>query len=348
MNKKIFSEMIKPFQCVLIGFSTFERSTFESFFRLVARRVRGCEIIDDTARSDVAIVNADNAAALDAFLTAAPQQKVLLIGQTDAGTGWPVQSRPIKLMATMTQIDKLLEGKALMPRDGTLPAVVRSPAVAHVLIAQPAALAPLMKAQVNESPPAVRSLARPSLPPQPQPQSTTPKPKRMSRNSDFSVTSSFTGLDGPTAKSAALGKASRFDDILVVDDSDIALKFMKNCLFRYGFRAELSRSGEEALVRVAQNDFKFVFLDVMMQGLDGYQTCRAIKQQKYVGASPPVVVMLTSRGGKIDKMRGSLAGCDAYLTKPLSEAELLAVLSKHDTQVQRGFQSTNVRGSTTR
>ena len=346
MNRKIFSEMIKPFQCVLIGFSAVERSTFESFFRLVARRVRGCEIIDDTARSDVAIVNADNAAALDAFLTAAPQQKVLLIGQTDVGTGWPVQSRPIKLMAAMTQIDKLLEGKALMPRDGTLPAVVRSPVMAQVPAAQPAALAPLMKVQANVSPPAVRSPASPSLPPPPQ--STTPKPKLMSRNSDFSATSIFMGLDGPAAKSAALGKASRFDDILVVDDSDIALKFMQNCLYRYGFRAEVSRSGEEALARLAQNDFKFVFLDVMMQGLDGYQTCRAIKQQKYGGASPPVVVMLTSRGGKIDKIRGSLAGCDAYLTKPLSETELLAVLSKHDPQVQRGFQSTNVRSSTTR
>ena len=336
--------MIKPFQCVLVGFSAFERSTFESFFRLVARRVRGCEVIDDAACSDVAIVNADNAAALNAFLTAALQQKVLLIGQTDAGTGWPVQSRPIKLMAAMTQLDKLLGGKALMPRDGTLPPVVRSPVVAQVPIAQPAALVPLTKAQADVSPPAVHAPASPPPPPQ----STTPKPRRMSRNSDFSATSSFMGLDGPTAKSAALGKASRFDDILVVDDSDIALKFMKNRLYRYGFRAELASSGEEALARLARNDFKFVFLDVMMQGLDGYQTCRAIKQQKYDGANPPVVVMLTSRGGKIDKIRGSLAGCDAYLTKPLNEEELLAVLSKHDEQVQRGFQSTNYSNSMVR
>lgn len=335
--------MIKPFQCVLVGFSAFERSTFESFFRLMARRVRGCEIMDDMAQSDVAIVNADNTAALDAFLTAAPQQKVLLIGQTDAGTGWPVQSRPIKLMAAMTQIDKLLGGKALMPRDGNLPAVARSAAVPQVPAAQAAALlAPPAKAQTNVSLPAARAPASPPL------QSAAPKPRRVSRNSDFSAASNFMGLDGSTATSAAPGKASRFDDILVVDDSDVALKFMKHCLYRYGFRAELARSGEEALTRLAQNDFKFVFLDVMMEGLDGYQTCRAIKQQKYGGAHPPVVVMLTSRGGKIDKIRGSLAGCDAYLTKPLNEAELLAVLSKHDQQVQRGFQSTDYSHSMAR
>ena len=332
--------MIKPFHCVLIGFSSFERSTFESFFGLATRRVRGCEITADMACSDVAIVNADNAAALAAFLANAPKQKVLLIGQTDGGTGWPVHSRPIKLMAILTQIDQLLGGQVLVPRDGTLPALVRSPAAAPVPVAQAVAPKPLAEVDNPLRWPAVRAPASPS--------SLTPQPRRTSPNSDFSATSNFMGLDGPSAQSAATGKASRFDDILVVDDSDIALKFMKSRLYRFGFRAELASSGEEALARVAQNDFKFVFLDVMMQGLDGYQTCRAIKQQRYGGASPPVVVMLTSRGGKIDKIRGSLAGCDAYLTKPLNEAELLAVLSKHDPQVQRGFQSTNVGSSMTR
>jgi DNA-binding response OmpR family regulator len=79
----------------------------------------------------------------------------------------------------------------------------------------------------------------------------------------------------------------------------------------------------------------------MMEGLDGYQTCRAIKQRKYSDGKPPVVVMLTSRGGTIDKIRGTLAGCDAYLTKPLNERDLIAVLAKHDRNVARGFQETN-------
>ena len=139
--------------------------------------------------------------------------------------------------------------------------------------------------------------------------------------------------------------AEQFDDILVVDDSDVALKFMQNRLTRYGFRAELARSGEAALARVTNTKYKFVFLDVMMEGLDGYQTCRAIKQRKYASGKPPVVVMLTSRGGSIDKIRGGLAGCDAYLTKPLNEVELLRVLSKYDEQVERSFQDTNLGGS---
>lgn len=161
------------------------------------------------------------------------------------------------------------------------------------------------------------------------------------RNSGFPA-SNFMGLGHAPAP---ISSAQEYDDILVVDDSDIALKFMQNRLTRYGFRAELVKSGEEALTRVATESYKFVFLDVMMEGLDGYQTCRAIKQRKYTSGKAPVVVMLTSRGGSIDKIRGGLAGCDAYLTKPLNEAELLKVLSKYDSQVERSFRDTNLGGS---
>jgi DNA-binding response OmpR family regulator len=150
---------------------------------------------------------------------------------------------------------------------------------------------------------------------------------------------------GGISQSAAVTEDSNVDHILVVDDSDIALKFMRNRLTRFGFRTDLANSGEEALGRLGVRPYKFVFLDVMMDGLDGYQTCRAIKQRKYGDEKPPIVVMLTSRGGTIDKIRGTLAGCDAYLTKPLNERDLIAILSKHDRSVARGFQSTNFGAS---
>ena len=161
---------------------------------------------------------------------------------------------------------------------------------------------------------------------------------------DFSNTRD-SPLVGGDAKHSDFEDDSQMDHILVVDDSDIALKFMRNRLTRFGFRTDLVNSGEEALGRVSARPYKFVFLDVMMEGLDGYQTCRAIKQRKYSEGKPPVVVMLTSRGGTIDKIRGTLAGCDAYLTKPLNERDLIAVLAKHDRTVARGFQETNFGAS---
>jgi CheY-like chemotaxis protein len=138
-----------------------------------------------------------------------------------------------------------------------------------------------------------------------------------------------------TLAKQALGK------VLVVDDSDVALKFMQNRLRQFGYEGQMARSGEEALALVAEADFKFVFMDVMMSGLDGYQTCKAIKQNKARKGAAPVVVMLTSRGGTIDKIRGTMAGCDAYLTKPLNEKHLVTILVKHDPAMAAELQNTD-------
>ena len=115
--------------------------------------------------------------------------------------------------------------------------------------------------------------------------------------------------------------------ILVVDDSEVAQRFMANCLGLFGYDVHRAFSGEEALSRVAAEPYAFVFMDVNMPGIDGYQACKLIKKRPYpVGRSAPVVVMLTSRGGVIDKVRGTLSYCDAYLTKPLQLDALVRIL----------------------
>ncbi|MBL8344714.1 MAG: response regulator [Rubrivivax sp.] len=121
------------------------------------------------------------------------------------------------------------------------------------------------------------------------------------------------------------------EHILVVDDSEIALRFMATHLQRFGFQIHLAKSGEEALRRVAERRFAFVFLDVRMEGLDGFQTCKAIKRADYPpGLAAPTVVMLTCLAGPADKLRATMAGADAYLTKPLREVELLKVVGERE------------------
>jgi two-component system cell cycle response regulator len=121
------------------------------------------------------------------------------------------------------------------------------------------------------------------------------------------------------------------EHILVVDDSDIALRFMAGRLSRFGFVVHLARSGEEALARTQRQHFAFVFMDVTMPGLDGFATCKLIKRRDYpAGTEPPTIVMLTSRDTPIDKLRGTMAGCDAYLTKPLDENALLKIVGDRE------------------
>jgi two-component system, cell cycle response regulator len=313
--------MTQPHKIALLGFSSFERSTFESFFRLAARRAPGYEIVTDIASAAMVIVNSDDMDVLRGFKPSSAQ-KVMLVGHGDGGTGWPLQQRPIKLMAVLTQVDQTLN--PLVPTPQTPPARAT------------AAAAPMQRPQ--PAPPSVVAMPAPEISSKLARSVREGSGQASPRNSEAG---SMLGLETRPMES----NSELYDDILVVDDSDIALKFMQNRLQRFGFRAHLVRSGEEALGRLAQQPYKFVFLDVMMDGLDGYQTCRAIKQRKYSSGKAPVVVMLTSRGGTIDKIRGTLAGCDAYLTKPLNETELIKVLAKHDHSIERGFRSTAVGAS---
>lgn len=121
---------------------------------------------------------------------------------------------------------------------------------------------------------------------------------------------------------------------LVIEDSEIAQKATRMKLERFGVAVKIAASGEEALVMLRDHTFAIVFIDVMMEGLDGYQTCKLIKQRKYASGRSPAAVMLTSRGGTIDKIRGSLAGCDAYLTKPVDDQDLMRVLIKQQVIAQ--------------
>jgi two-component system, cell cycle response regulator len=297
------------------GFSPFETSSFTSFFRLASRRAISYQITQDIAQSALLIINADNEPILRSIIAKRPSQKVLLIGSSDKGTGWAFHQKPYTLMSLLSELDHLLEPDGL---DTTFADTVQMPGMganvnAPFLVNQ-MVLPPI---PVTQQSPATRDTTyNPAAAPQ-KPKVEPIVPPSRAQYLDNS-------LQGQTTSGNA------FDNILVVDDSDIALKFMQNRLDHFGYRAELARSGEEALAMIAKRKYRFVFMDVMMDGLDGYQTCRAIKQRKYSAGKPPMVIMLTSRGGTIDKIRGTLAGCDAYLTKPLKEVELIRILTKQD------------------
>jgi two-component system, cell cycle response regulator len=351
--------MTQPHKIVLVGFSAFEKVTFESFFRLAARRPPGYQLVEDASQAHLAVVNADDASVLRQCIALKPSPQVLLIGNQDGGTGWMLQRRPLNLMKVLATVESLLAPASVA--SSTVPAAlmpISSPAAAPKL-ATPSFGAPREQSSTPAFAPRVAAPAAVAVSAKPPsfapPAAATAQPadvalRRSVRtgsgalpNFEHSRANDFAGLG--VAKTVPQSSELNVDHILVVDDSDIALKFMRNRLSRFGFHADLVNSGEEALGKMNTRPYKFVFLDVMMEGLDGYQTCRAIKQRKYSDGKPPVVVMLTSRGGTIDKIRGTLAGCDAYLTKPLNERDLIAVLAKHDRNVARGFQETNFGNS---
>lgn len=311
----------KIIRIAIQGFSAFERATFESFFRLSKRRTPAYELSATLQDSEYVIADADDRDSLMQVDAAGKRAQAVAIGSRSQDGVAAQLPRPINLMAVVKLLDSL-------PREGGSPgsaASVREP-VTPTPPAEPATarrgLAPLSSTATGSS--SISMPARPAPAP-----AVAPAPAAVR----------------PPAPAAAEPVTARLDHILVVDDSDIALRFMAGLLERFGFVVHLARSGEQALERTARQHFSFVFMDVNMPGLDGFKTCKTIKRRDYpAGAEPPTIVMLTSRDTAIDKLRGTMAGCDAYLTKPLEEAELLKVIGDREVR-QSSFADTARAGA---
>ena len=134
------------------------------------------------------------------------------------------------------------------------------------------------------------------------------------------------GASAP-ARPASARPRRPVDAVLVVDDNATVRKFMETRLAPYGFNVDFAETGEQAVGLTGSNEYTCVFLDVVLPGIDGYQVCKLIKGNKQA-VKRTAVVMLTSRSSPFDKLRGSLAGCDEYLTKPVDENHLLEVIAK--------------------
>ena len=139
-------------------------------------------------------------------------------------------------------------------------------------------------------------------------------------------------LEAPPPRLGVRGGADRA--VLVVDSTPIARKFLALRLQSLGYRVHVAEGGEQALAMVEQRAYAIVFVEAVLaprDGIDGLRLCQAIKRRRdHPGAIVPVVVVVTSLDGSTDRVRGSLAGCDAYLIKPLVKDKLIAALCEVD------------------
>lgn len=127
-------------------------------------------------------------------------------------------------------------------------------------------------------------------------------------------------------------------EVLVVDDSAIARTFLAQRLDGYRYQVHLANDGEQALAMCAEQAFDIVFVDVALGGensVDGLRVCQRLKRHPTLpGKVAPAVVVVTGDASASTRVRGALAGCDAYLVKPLLEAEFLAALRAVDTRFE--------------
>lgn len=107
--------------------------------------------------------------------------------------------------------------------------------------------------------------------------------------------------------------------ILVVDDEKLIVKGIRFSLEQDGYEVDCAYDGEEAVSKAKDKKYDVVLLDVMLPKADGYEVCQSIRE-----FSDVPIIMLTAKGGDMDKILGLEYGADDYVTKPFNILEVKA------------------------
>lgn len=370
--------MAAAYTVALVGFSQPESATFESFFRMAARRPPAYEVQDEVIDAQILVVNADNLQAIHLVQHAELPGRVLLIGHSDAGTGWPLEKKPVKLVSVLAALDRIVGVRkpAVAPRSQGF--ATTEPYKASHLQALDASMgrtAPLPAAR-KRSPdtefPPTRPMVRPMRPP-----AAAPAPASAATpNASASATraaparpgvirlTDFGGLDelpapAPRPAPAPASRQTRSQrtrapgsgqdvaevrrgEVLLVAESLVEGRILYKRFKRYGLNIDWSREAPQALAMLKAHPYRLVVIDRLQGEPDAFQVCRQAKQRKLPTGQSPVVMMFAPSAGSMDRMKAGLAGSDAYLSRSVSEADLYKALAQHRLVSLDGFEKTNI------
>ncbi len=115
--------------------------------------------------------------------------------------------------------------------------------------------------------------------------------------------------------------------ILAVDDTPANLEVVTEALSDAGFEVAIATSGERAIKQAKISQPDLILLDVMMPGIDGFETCRLLKNSPITREIP--IIFMTALSDTTNKVKGFHLGAVDYVTKPFEEAELIARVTTH-------------------
>ncbi len=125
----------------------------------------------------------------------------------------------------------------------------------------------------------------------------------------------------------SLNPISQESTILVVDDTPSNLQVLFDVLSENDYRVAIAKNGETALQRLQLSQPDLILLDVMMPGIDGFETCKRLKANPDTRDIP--VIFMTALSDSVDKIKGLNLGAVDYITKPIQHEEVLARIQVH-------------------
>ena len=118
--------------------------------------------------------------------------------------------------------------------------------------------------------------------------------------------------------------------IFIIEDEEAIADLEKDYLELSGFEVEVENDGNAGLKKALEEDFDLLILDLMLPGVDGFEICRKVRDEKDVP-----IIMVSAKKDDIDKIRGLGLGADDYMTKPFSPSELVARVKAHLARYER-------------
>ena len=111
-------------------------------------------------------------------------------------------------------------------------------------------------------------------------------------------------------------------EILIVDDEPSIVVPIQFLMEQQGYRVVIAENGHDALDMIYQYTPDLVLLDIMLPGIDGYEVCEIVRLNPKLRDIK--IIFLTAKGREVEIAKGLALGADAYITKPFSNADLVA------------------------
>ena len=125
--------------------------------------------------------------------------------------------------------------------------------------------------------------------------------------------------------------------IIIVDDEPDVVVALQFLMEQQGYNVIIAERGEDALDLIYRYMPDLVLLDIMLPGIDGYEVCEIVRlNSDYRDVK---IVFLTAKGSEVEIAQGLALGADEYITKPFSNAELVALVKKLlENTIERGVE----------
>ncbi|MFH7030281.1 MAG: response regulator [Heteroscytonema crispum UTEX LB 1556] len=148
-----------------------------------------------------------------------------------------------------------------------------------------------------------------------------------SRESQQEVTTVDDTTETPPTETPAKETPRKLYKIVSVDDSPTILKEISRLLEEESFSVVTISDPVKAVMSIIRHKPDLILLDLNMEGLDGYELCRIIRNNSKFKNTP--IIMVTGNKGLVDKVKARLVGASGYLTKPFTRSELLKIVFMH-------------------